>query len=160
MNKAMNKKIAVIWVLLSLAPLSLGYRASRSGNVYETNGSASDVQRALDAAPSGATIKIPAGKFQWTQYVNGARGVYLEGAGVDKTTIETVSPQAYTIVCNLNCDSSPVIVEGISWTNQLCLQVSGNPSTATFRVYNCTFDGGTAQVLLFQTGGNGKGLVD
>src|SRR5215469_13836084 len=105
------KAFLVSFFFLALAHASPGF--TKSGNVYTTNGSASDVQAALNAAPSGATVKIPAGKFEWTTYVNGPRGVRLEGAGVDKTTVETVTPQNYHFVCNLTCDASPVIVDGI-----------------------------------------------
>jgi hypothetical protein len=34
-----------------------------SGSTYNTNGSSSDVQAAINAAPNGATIRIPAGNF-------------------------------------------------------------------------------------------------
>jgi hypothetical protein len=51
--------------------LALGLRAygfSQAGNTYTTNGSQSDVQAAVDAAPDNGsvTIQIPKGTFSWT----------------------------------------------------------------------------------------------
>jgi len=145
-------------LLLALTHLGLGY--TKSGNVFTTNGSANDVQAALNAAPGGATVKIPAGKFTWSSYVTASHGVRLEGAGPDRTTVETVTPQAYHNVLTLISDANPALLTGIAFTNQYNVGVSTNTNSATFRVWNCSFDNGTTQSVFLSPGGNGKGLID
>jgi hypothetical protein len=70
--------------VLALLPLNL-LAFSRSGNVYTTNGSASDVQRAVDKAANGATIVLPSGNFTWTTQVTVKKPVTLSGTGTNLT---------------------------------------------------------------------------
>ena len=54
-----------------------------SGNIYDTDGSSSDVQAAIDAASDGATVVIPDGSYVWSQPVtiNGFLHVVAQNYG-------------------------------------------------------------------------------
>src|SRR3977135_16745 len=58
-----------------------------SGGTYRTNGSSSDAQAAINVAPQGSTILIPAGNFIWSTTVSLSTPLHLLGAGAGATTI-------------------------------------------------------------------------
>jgi hypothetical protein len=58
-----------------------------SGRNYRTNGASSDVQAALNAAPTGSTVLIPSGSYIWSSAVKMSTAVHLEGTGSSSTTI-------------------------------------------------------------------------
>src|SRR5271166_5822485 len=56
--------VATISFLL-LADLSAFAYTNLGNGVYQSNGSASDTQAAVNAAPAGSTVQIPNGSYDW-----------------------------------------------------------------------------------------------
>jgi hypothetical protein len=66
-----------------------GFPAVRCGaTVYQSNGSAANVQSLNNGASNGDTIMLPAGAFTWTTPVTINKAVTLKGAGVGSTIIK------------------------------------------------------------------------
>lgn len=84
------------WVpwALAAALLTLANPASaftKSGNVYTTNGSQTDVNGAIAAAADGDIVMIPPGTFTWGDngsVVGVSKAIQLVGSGQDQTTIQ------------------------------------------------------------------------
>src|ERR1700730_15416597 len=82
----MKTWIAFLFALAIVSGQSAdGYTVS--GSTYRTNGSSSDVQAAINAAPNGSTILLPAGNFTWSTTVSLSAPLHLVGAGANATTI-------------------------------------------------------------------------
>jgi hypothetical protein len=82
------------FLLLSLSnwfPV-FGFTNLGSG-VLQTDGTATDTQAAIIAAPAGSTVRIPAGTFAWTSGIsNSGKGIKLEGAGGGSLQGHSTSP--------------------------------------------------------------------
>jgi hypothetical protein len=80
-------KIAVFALVASGASTAWCYKVS--GNIYITDGSAKDVQDAINAAPNGAIIKLPNGKFAWDRQVTNSRNtaIHIMAESLGGTTI-------------------------------------------------------------------------
>ena len=65
-------------LFILLAPVSMASAFTVSGSTYTTNGSASDVQAAVNAAPNGSKILIPDGSYTWSSQVNISNFVILQ----------------------------------------------------------------------------------
>src|SRR5271165_2993217 len=65
-------------LFILLAPVSMASAFTVSGSKYTTDGSASDVQAAVNAAPNGSTILIPDGSYTWSSQVNITNFVILQ----------------------------------------------------------------------------------
>jgi hypothetical protein len=72
--------------LLCLLPFS-AMAFTQSGSTFATNGSQSDVQAAINAAPPGSTVTIPSGSFTWSSRVLMTGALHLQGAGASSTTV-------------------------------------------------------------------------
>lgn len=130
--------------------------------------SAADVQSAINSAPSGSTVAVPAGTCTWTGRVTipGTLGIVLSGGG--NTTINNAN-----IVVNSNT-TVPTEITGFNFTGtyastaapaisvQGCggLSSCGGTTTAIFRVDHNTFTDPTEIAIFIQTSGNGTGLID
>ncbi|HEY1793805.1 MAG TPA: hypothetical protein VGG34_12880 [Opitutaceae bacterium] len=67
--------------LLLSGPAATAY-ISLSGGVLQSDGSASDTQAAINAAPAGGTVQIPPGTFTWSSGVTvSGKAVKIRGAG-------------------------------------------------------------------------------
>src|SRR5215469_13682494 len=87
---------------------------SVSGSTYSTDGSSSDVQAAIFAAPNGSTVLIPRGSFTWSTTVFLSAPLHLLGAGRNATTITCEVANAGTL--NVNCSTAGNIeIGGISF---------------------------------------------
>src|SRR5436190_218798 len=109
-----------------------GVSAPRCGaTVYNSNGSAANVQALHNLASEGDTIKIPAGTFSWTSRLNITKGITLQGAttivgttwspAVTDTTIiqdntPRSGPRAGIISAQLNANQS-FRLTGITFTH-------------------------------------------
>ena len=65
---------------------ALGFTINGNGTI-QTNGSASDVQAAINAASAGNTLLIPSGTFNWTSRVIVRTDVSIHGTGQSSTII-------------------------------------------------------------------------
>ena len=70
----MKSAAAVVMVILSGFLPRLG-----GATVYQSNGSAQDIQRLHGMASDGDTITLPVGTFSWTSRVNITKGITLQG---------------------------------------------------------------------------------
>src|SRR5271166_5060950 len=97
--KVVIRAIAGTVSFLSLGGFSaLAYTSS--GTTFTTNGSASDVQAAVNAAPNGSTVIIPNGSYTWSQQVNITNYIILRAATVTPSANvggpPTISPPVVT----------------------------------------------------------------
>jgi hypothetical protein len=158
-------------LILSIIVL-IGNRADGytvSGTKYTTNGSSSDVQAAIDAAPQGATVTIPAGTFTWgssikTVLISG-KGLTLAGAGASSTIINAQGP-TYTsqgvLQVNTSGASASTRITGIYFSGGWTVGIEGSPGDPAYRIDNCTFDGNPSPVnpVMLDVSGGGWGLID
>ena len=102
-NRAHEKDF--VFAVLATTTLFLGcipasaYTANSNGKI-STNGSAADVQAAINAASAGSTILIPAGKFSWSSPVTVSTDVALQGAGLSKTTVACSGNNGLLVISN------------------------------------------------------------
>ena len=124
-----SRKILLFILILS------GSIAPRCGAaVYHSDGSAANVQALVHAARDGDTITLPAGRFNWTQYLSITKGITLQG----QTTVEgagTANP-----VIN---DATTVVDNVPRGSNFYVMDVSLTPSQS-FRMTGITFAAGDA----------------
>lgn len=64
--------------------------------LYISGSVAFDLQAAINAAPAGATVTIPAGTYTFSSTVNLTSGVSLKGAGIDQTILTMPSQSGPT----------------------------------------------------------------
>jgi hypothetical protein len=157
----------IIALILTISAAS-GY--TLSGTTYTTSGSASDVQLACSAAPSGSTIKVPAGTFSWGSHGStgvvtiSGRGITLQGAGSGSTIVQGDGPQnAYAGVLDVSQISGvSTRITGIQFQGGHMLGIHGNTTSAPFRVDNCIFDGSSSAYVnvMLSMDGMSPGLID
>jgi Pectate lyase superfamily protein len=75
------------------------YTVNGNGKI-STNGSAADVQAAINAASARSTILIPAGKFSWSSPVTVRTDVALQGAGLSQTTVACSGNNGLLVISN------------------------------------------------------------
>lgn len=125
-------------VLLSLTSCSLPAWAytNPSSGVYQTNGSASDVQAAINAAANGSKIVVPAGSFSWSGGITISKGIWLAGAG-KSTSGSVITSGKVTITKNA---SALIRVSGLRFTgNDTHLSIGGSASARAYIIQNCYF---------------------
>jgi hypothetical protein len=127
--------------------------------VTAASGSSPDVQAAIDAAPNGATINVPAGVWSWATPVTlpATKGITLSGSGATVTG---------KVVLNQNATTSSRVT-GFAFVTPTTtpyvgndLAVSGSPSSAPFRVDHNTFTSTSGGSVLVDISGNAPGLLD
>jgi hypothetical protein len=79
--------VLVLLFLLCGASTLFGFAGPTNG-VFLSDGSVSDTQAAINAAPNGATINIPTGTFVWSAVLNVNKAVTVAGAGAGNTIIQ------------------------------------------------------------------------
>jgi Protein of unknown function (DUF4038)/Putative collagen-binding domain of a collagenase len=110
--------VAKFFAVVSIALLSgisgaLGYTTTPTG-VLQTDGSALDVQAAIDASPDGGTIQIPAGSYTWSTTVTiPGKFVHLVGIGSPTIASTIANDQALDI---FQSSQGNIEVSGINWT--------------------------------------------
>src|SRR2546423_10013691 len=70
-------------ILLSIlgGTVALGY-TNLGNNTFQTDGSSSDVQAAINAAANGYTVLIPAGNFTWSSGITiSNKAIRMQGTG-------------------------------------------------------------------------------
>ena len=147
-------------MLIKLFCLSFLMAFSANAAVYESDGSAADVQRKINSAADRAVVKIPAGSFVWAQGVTIAgKGVTLEGAGAGLTTIKNASGHPLISVSSIS--RSGTRITGVTFVgSDHVLLIVGPKNSAPYRVDHCSFDDGALQAIFVEVGGNGPGLID
>ncbi len=136
---------------------------------FSTDGSVASVQAAINSAPEGSVITLPAGTFNWgnsigSVFISG-KGLTLQGSG--NTTIIANGPKnSFSGVLQINTAGSsvPTRITGIYFNGGWSVGTNGKPGDPVYRIDNCTFDGnnsteGVSPVMLSLFGG-GWGLID
>src|SRR5258707_10374572 len=72
---------ALIFFFFFLIFIVEAHAFSVTGTTYTTDGSAADVQNAINAAPAGATVTLPAGAFVWSTPITCSKAIKITGAG-------------------------------------------------------------------------------
>ncbi len=159
--------------------------SSALATVYDSDGSAADVQRIHDTlAADGDRITLPAGTFSWTARLNITKGITLQGqttidgAGtsnpiiVDATIIQDNTPRTGNtpgiIDAQMNATQSfrLVGITFVSGANAVYANGSGairllgygNSPNTSIRVDHCHFDGLYHPYVLWVYGIYGAGL--
>jgi hypothetical protein len=155
----------IITLILTVSA-ACGYTVN--GTTFTTNGSAPDVQAAINAAGSGAVVTIPAGSFNWgtavgTVLISG-KGITLSGAGSSSTTINAQGPNgSFSGVLQIQTiGAASTRITGIAFAGGWTVGVGGSPTGATYRIDNCSFDGTNSPVnpTMLSLFGDGPGLID
>ena len=121
-----------------------------SGNTYTTNGSQSDVQAAVNAAPDNGsvTVVIPNGTYSWTGALTITKSLALAGASASGVTINnnfngalitaTSSVNGHINIYWLNIITAFKMLSGTGYASLICDRTE--PSNYTVLVHDCTFD--------------------
>ena len=98
MKSALSNAIGILPVALILSGL---FPANSGAAVYQSNGSAANVQRLQNSAQNGDTITLPAGNFNWDRQISITKAITLQGAGAGVTNITSSykGGQAVSIQC-------------------------------------------------------------
>lgn len=136
-------------------------------NVYQSDGSASDTQAAVNAVPEGGTVQIPNGTYTWSGNVTilgktvhllgqSAGGVTIHNAN-QSTEILTVnkSTTGYVEVANLYIDS---VTSAPNFTSHLVVLSPDGHAGKPVLLHDCTFvslNGGVEYAVTW----NGNGGV-
>ena len=110
--------------------------------VYESDGSAQDVQRLHDIASDGDTITLPVGTFSWTSRLNITKGITLRG----ETTIVAPSSNPTVTDATIIRDNTPRSGSGVG-----IIKVAIR-SSQSFRLTGFTFVPGSSTTI---AAGNG-----
>jgi hypothetical protein len=153
LNDKTKRLLAITLAFLSIA--IGGARAyTLSGSTYTTNGSQSDVQSAINAAPTGATVLIPAGSFSWSSPVTVSTNIALKGAGTSSTTLVSGN-NGLLVISNPTPFASQV--SGITFN---CTAATNAPQagvdvkTPTL-LHDCVFNAnGGIRMVLFEVNGS------
>jgi hypothetical protein len=82
MFKLRHLTVRIGIIAFLLATCFSGWAFTNLGNnVYQTDGSAADVQAAINASSNGGTVMIPTGSFTWSSSINMNKYVKVQGAG-------------------------------------------------------------------------------
>lgn len=160
--QSMKSTAAFVIVILS------SFSAPRCGaTIYNSDGSAANVQALTNIATDGDTITLPAGTFVWTTGSTITKGITLQGAGSDLTVIERSGTAPLIQIQGLPSDL-PVRVTGIRFNAHVgqngdltSIYVTG-PSGGTWgltqiRIDNCYFYGGQRNIVFLH---RASGVVD
>ena len=79
------KKLCLCQMLCLLLFLGLGATSSSAAVIRAKSGYPADLQTAINKANSGDTVSVPAGRFSFTGSVFAPDGIYIRGAGRDRT---------------------------------------------------------------------------
>jgi len=175
----MNTISRLVFSLLAMVSSAVAYTVV--GSTYTTDGSQADVQAAINAASSGATVVLPSGTFTWSTGITCSKSVTISGSGYTPNTTSggtypgapglsttvnfTTSSGTAIAVTSATTGTNIFRLSGIDFTGlvntngDLYLSFSGSVSTDAFRVDDCTFDGGSIQAVMLGISGNPVGCV-
>ena len=154
--KVIIRAIAETVLFLSLGCFSaLAYTAS--GTTYTTNGSASDVQAAVNAAPNGSTVIIPNGNYTWSQQVNVNKYLIIRAATVTPSANvggpPTISPPVVTTPPSVN------ITHGGASTNLILITDSSAGHTQLEGINFLPGGANNAQSYIEVLGSGGQAVI-
>jgi hypothetical protein len=161
------KAPATIAVILLLAGAAFAY-TNLGGGVYQSDGSASDTQAAINVAADGQTVQIPNGTYTWTSGVDiSGKAITLRGQSIGGVTIKNSSTgvdgmigvsEATTgnvVIANvrmIDAGSTPPSSSGLNFQLAVSHTDGGNPVL----VHDCYFSGnGHTMVYTVSWGTNG-----
>jgi hypothetical protein len=146
--KGMAHPIPSVVLLLLLGCLPMYAFKKISDNVLQTNGSAVDTQKAIDAATNGTTIKLPNGRFVWRHQVTNSNNtaIHLVAQSIGGTIIKRSYKQGSMLALhaspNGNVEVSgihfvdPFADQDVNWSYCLDInQLGGLPVL----VHDCSF---------------------
>jgi len=152
MNKTIKTASLISIIFLGVLCLT---RSSSAAVRNAASCAKADVQAAVTSAVNGDTVTIPAGNCTWSSTLTINKGITLQGAGTNATTI-TQNSGIFSIVINLNADL-PVRVTGIyfdlvsnSSSDHGAIEISGSDNgsfgTTQLRIDHCKFNKGNAVI--------------
>jgi hypothetical protein len=153
------------------ATILLGALAARADDIEPDTCSRADVQAAIDSASDGDRVLVPSGNCTWSSGVTipNTKGIVLQGAGIDVTTIVTDVANESTLQVNVLPGNSLTRVTGFTWDGNLVTKtgsrsqvfVSGRGLNA-FRVDHNKFIDFRSRALFVDvpTGLEISGLID
>jgi hypothetical protein len=107
------KAPATILVILLLAGAAFAY-TNLGGGVYQSDGSASDTQKAINAAKDGQTVQIPNGTYTWTSGVNiSGKAITLRGQSIGGVTIKNSSTGVYGMIGVSEAKTGNVVIANV-----------------------------------------------
>jgi len=142
---------------------------TKSGTIYSTDGSQTDVNAAIANASAGDTVSVPQGSFTWGDsgsYVALNKSVTLQGAGIDKTIINLSSTGSTFTTGTIRIQSAAAVVRDFT----ILPPASGNKTTPFsvsgsgyigWRITNVKYDcTGSTLFSYFVYVGKNYGLID
>ncbi|MES1260471.1 MAG: right-handed parallel beta-helix repeat-containing protein [Acidobacteriota bacterium] len=135
--------------------------------------SQADVQAAINAATNGAVVSVPAGTCTWSTSVKvpATRGIVLQGAGIDVTTIVSNISSTHTLDISIAGGNAVTQVTGFTWnangitkSGELA-EVSITSTTASepdsFRIHDNKFTNLRSRgILVWMQGHDISGVID
>jgi hypothetical protein len=135
--------IGLVILLFFGSTSALAY-TTLSGNSYLSNGSLGDTQAAVDAAPEGGTVKIPAGVFTWSGSLKiSGKTIHLLGQGTPQIIVNVADADGFNITPSATGNveiGNLTIVEGTIAPNfRHLLGVSGLANGQPVLLHDCKF---------------------
>ncbi len=114
----MKRKKLLFPSMLFLLCLSV---SSHAADINAASCSRSDVQSAINSASDGDRVLVPAGSCTWTAIVvvPNTKGITIQGAGIDVTTIVTNFANNPTLKVNISPGNSLARVTGFNFDGNL-----------------------------------------
>jgi hypothetical protein len=155
----------VILLLISMLWAATSWSYTVSGNIYNTNGSQSDVQAACTAAPDdgAGVVTIPAGTYNWSGTLTISKGLTLAGANATGVTINNDNGSGDMIRATSDAKGNV----NIHWLNIVQVANDGggvgfaisadrdDASPYTVVIHDCKFDGSKVYSYVVQALANG-----
>jgi hypothetical protein len=149
-------KRLLVTVLMLYASTAWCYKVS--GNRYTTNGSATDVQAAINAASDGASIEIANGSYIWDRQVTNSKNtaVHIMAQSLGGVTIKRGYKDGHMLILNASPNGN-VELSGIHFESDMdgssdhftftlaVNQLSGGPVL----IHDCSFVTGYEYAVLF-----------
>lgn len=137
----MTRKSTFVFPLI-LFCLFVFSQGAHAATVNAASCSNANVQSAINSASSGDTVVVPAGSCTWTSTVNiSGKGITLQGAGIDKTTITDQASGGEALNINGASATNFITVTGFTFiksTNHSdgIIQIDGSLFSVGFRVHH------------------------
>jgi hypothetical protein len=162
------KTPVTIAVILLLAGAAFGY-TNLGGGVYQSDGSASDTQAAINAATDGQTVQIPNGTYTWSSGVNiSGKAITLTGQSAGGVTIQNSAQGTLlsageatagnVVIANLrlvDLSSTPNPSSGLAFQLGIGHTAGGKPVL----VHDCYFSGNGNHMVYTVSWGTNGGVI-
>ena len=104
----MNRLLSAFFALAILIPTHYSKGYTVSGTTYTIDGSSSDFQSAVNAAPSGGTILFPAGTFNWSpsSTITVNKSLHIVGTGQSTCRINNENATGITLQITSGTDGN------------------------------------------------------